>query len=86
MTGGMDGGSRGGGPERDQRQLSRGPVSGEVQEQVEVWILNIEKLLGLNIYSHGSCIERGGWRWVKRQFDSQTGLKENCKELFNWVL
>ena len=54
MTGGMEG-SRGGGgggcPERDQRRPSGGPVSTEVQEQVEVWILNIEKLhRGLDIY------------------------------------
>ncbi len=43
MTAGMEG-SWGGGPERDQRQPSRGPVSVKVQGQVEVWILNIDEL------------------------------------------
>lgn len=50
MTGGMEG-SRGGDPQRDHGQLSRGPVSVEVQEQVEVWILNIEKLHGSSVFT-----------------------------------
>lgn len=54
MTGGMEGGRGGGGgcsPERDQRQPSRSLVSVEVLEQVEVWILNIERLHQGSIFS-----------------------------------
>lgn len=42
MMGGMEG-SRGDDLDKEHRQLSRGQVSTEVQEQVEVWILDIEK-------------------------------------------
>lgn len=82
MTAGMEG-SRGGGPERgDQRRAS---VRAEVQEQVEVWILNIEEqaprldtLLPWRP-SMWKNVERGDG--LSTQFDPSADFRgRNCKK------
>lgn len=63
------------------------PVSVEVQEQVEVWILNIEKLHRGSIFTPMATALKGeDGDGLSASSIPQTWLKGNCKELLNWVL
>ena len=93
MTGGMEG-SRGGGPERGTQRYSwvgdtqpAAPVSAELQEQVDVWILNIEKIQRGSISTPVATALKGedGDGLITNPIP-QTWQMENSKELLNWVL
>lgn len=68
MMGGMErsrGGDREGGPQADEQR----PLNVEVQEQVEVWILNIEKLQHSSIFTPmATVLKREERDKVKHQF------------------
>lgn len=70
----------------------RGPLSVEVREQVEVWILPFfERGWGgvqVNTYSHGSSVGRRGRRRVNQQFNitelAQVRLERAWPLLCTW--
>ena len=69
------------------RRGTRGPVRVEVQEQVEVWILNIEKLHQGSIFAPmATALKWEDGDGLSASSIPQTWLKGKCKELFNWVL